>query len=73
MNEEKKSAIDALNEMFWSQGINFREQYRRNYFAILEYIVGPNKATLTSDEIHRALTKQERGDRLIEIIGSMKQ
>ncbi|MBQ9646135.1 MAG: hypothetical protein IJV24_07250 [Prevotella sp.] len=62
MNEKKRTAVDALNEMFWSQSVEFREEYRRNYFTLLEYIVEPE---ITYDEAHQRLREKERMEQLV--------
>ena len=53
MNDKQKKAIDALNEMFWCQNIGFRENWRCNYFVILDYIVQTGKVEIPYDEIRR--------------------
>lgn len=53
MNDKQKKAIDALNEMFWCQNRDFRENWRCNYFVILDYIVQTGKVEISYDEIRR--------------------
>lgn len=61
MNEKKRATIDALNEMFWSQSVKFREEYRQNYFTLLEYITEPDREALPCyDEIRQSMIEQDK-------------
>lgn len=75
MDEKKRAAIDALNEIFWSQSVNFREEYRQNYFTLLEYIVEPGKTPLSYKEIKRILREQkpDMDDIQLAKMASMKE
>lgn len=39
MTAEQKRMVDILNDMYQSQGIEFKEQYRDNYYELLQYIM----------------------------------
>lgn len=39
MTAEQKRMIDILNDMYQSQGVDFRNEYRDNYFELLQYII----------------------------------
>ena len=39
INENQRTLIDKLNSMYQSQSLEYRKQYRDEYFSILEYLV----------------------------------
>ena len=70
MNEKARTAIDALNEMFWAQSVTFREEYRRNYYALLEYIMDADRADKSRaayDEIRQRLHEQDRLEKITSV------
>jgi len=39
INENQRTLIEQLNSMYQSQSLEYRKQYRDEYFSILEYLV----------------------------------
>jgi transcriptional regulator with AAA-type ATPase domain len=46
MTEKQQEAIAMLNEMYCSQSKDYQFQYKRNYFALVEFIMGEQRATM---------------------------
>lgn len=67
MNEKKRTAIDALNEMFWRQSVEFRENYRENYFVLLEYITETDKGYATHNELRQKMREKDRLEKIASI------
>ena len=51
MEEHQRILIDKLNAMYQSQSLEYRQQYRDEYFSILEYLVQrPGVYQITCDD-----------------------
>lgn len=50
MNEQQKHLVAMLNDMYCSQGDEYKSRYRDNYFELLQHIISP-RAHISSEEI----------------------
>ena len=41
MDEHTKQLITMLNDMYYSQGDEYKSRYRENYFELLQHLVSP--------------------------------
>lgn len=42
MNEQQKRLVAMLNDMYYSQGGEYKSRYRDNYFELLQHIISPS-------------------------------
>ena len=59
MNEEQKRLIDLLNDMYCSQGKEWRETYREHYFELLGCILGLYQVRISGKEIMERINAME--------------
>ena len=50
MDEHTKQLITMLNDMYYSQGDEYKSRYRENYFELLRHLVSP-RAYISGEEI----------------------
>ena len=50
MNEQQKRLVEMLNDMYYSQGDEYKSRYRDNYFELLQHIIAP-RAYISGEEI----------------------
>ena len=50
MNEQQKRLVEMLNDMYQSQGGEYKSRYRDNYFELLQHIISPS-AYINGEEI----------------------
>ena len=41
MDEHTKQLITMLNDMYYSQGDEYKSRYRENYFELLRHLISP--------------------------------
>ena len=46
MTESQQEAIAMLNDMYCSQSKDYQFQYKRNYFALVEFILSKDEVTI---------------------------
>ena len=64
MDEHTKQMITMLNDMYYSQGDEYKSRYRENYFELLRHLISP-RAYISGEEIaakincmHRNMNKE---------------
>ena len=64
MDEHTKQLITMLNDMYYSQGDEYKSRYRENYFELLRHLISP-RAYVSGEEIiakingmHRNINKE---------------
>ena len=50
MDEQTKQLITLLNDMYYSQGDEYKSRYRENYFELLRHLMSPSSAYCISGE-----------------------
>lgn len=50
MDEHTKQLITMLNDMYYSQGDEYKSRYRENYFELLRHLISP-RAYISGAEI----------------------
>ena len=50
MDEHTKQLITMLNDMYYSQGDEYKSRYRENYFELLQHLISPC-AHISGEEI----------------------
>lgn len=59
MNEQQKRLVEMLNDMYQSQGGEYKSRYRDNYFELLQHIISP-RAYISGEEIIDWLHKKQK-------------
>lgn len=54
MDEHTKQLITMLNDMYQSQGDEYKSRYRENYFELLQHLVSP-RAYISGEEIAKQI------------------
>lgn len=60
MDEHTKQLITMLNDMYHSQGDEYKSRYRENYLELLRHIISP-RAYVSSKEIAAKINSMQRG------------
>ena len=63
MDESRRQLIERLNDMYQSQGSDFKSRYRDHYFELLEFIMNPYQHRITGEEIRVQIDAMERFNR----------
>ena len=63
MDESRRQLIERLNDMYQSQGSEFKSRYRENYFELLEFIMNPYQHRITGEEVIAKINAIERYNR----------
>ena len=59
MDEHTKQLITMLNDMYYSQGDEYKSRYRENYFELLRHLISP-RAYISGDEISAQIDRMKR-------------
>lgn len=59
MNERQKCLVAMLNDMYYSQGDEYKSRYRDNYFELLQHIISP-RAYISGEEIFARINSGSR-------------
>ena len=54
MDEHTKQLITMLNDMYYSQGDEYKSRYRENYFELLRHLISP-RAYISGEEIAKQI------------------
>lgn len=60
MNEQQKRLVAMLNDMYYSQGDEYKSRYRDNYFELLQHISSTPSAYITGKEIRARINGGSR-------------
>lgn len=58
MDEHTKQLITMLNDMYYSQGDEYKSRYRENYFELLRHLVSP-RAYISGEEIAAQIERMQ--------------
>jgi hypothetical protein len=64
MDEHTKKLITMLNDMYYSQGDEYKSRYRENYFELLRHLISPRayisgaEISAQIDHLHRKMNKE---------------
>ena len=64
MDEHTKQLITMLNDMYHSQGDEYKSRYRENYFELLRHLISPRyyisgeEISAQIDCLHRKMNKE---------------
>ena len=59
MDEHTKKLITMLNDMYYSQGDEYKSRYRENYFELLRHLISPH-AYISGEEITAQIDRMQR-------------
>jgi hypothetical protein len=59
MDEHTKKLITMLNDMYYSQGDEYKSRYRDNYFELLRHLISP-RAYISGAEISAQIDRTLR-------------
>ena len=59
MDEHTKQLITMLNDMYQSQGDEYKSRYRENYFELLRHLISP-RAYISGAEISAQIDRMQR-------------
>ena len=59
MDEHAKKLITMLNDMYYSQGDEYKSRYRENYFELLRHLISPH-AYISGEEISAQIDRMRR-------------
>lgn len=54
MDEHTKQLITMLNDMYCSQGDEYKSRYRENYFELLQHLISP-RVYISGEEIAKQI------------------
>jgi hypothetical protein len=63
MDEHTKQLITMLNDMYYSQGDEYKSRYRENYFELLQHLISPSayiSGAKISEQIERMQIKMNK-------------
>jgi hypothetical protein len=63
MDEHTKQLITMLNDMYYSQGDEYKSRYRENYFELLQHLISPRayiSGAKISEQIERMQIKMNK-------------
>ena len=63
MDESRRQLIERLNDMYQSQGSDFKSRYRDHYFELLEFIMNPYQHRITGEEVRAQIDAMARFNR----------
>ena len=63
MDESRRQLIERLNDMYQSQGSDFKSRYRDHYFELLEFIMNPYQNRITGEEVRAQIDAMARFNR----------
>ena len=58
MNEHTKQLITMLNDMYCSQGDEYKSRYRENYFELLQHLISP-RAYISGEKISEQIERMQ--------------
>ena len=58
MDEHTKQLITMLNDMYYSQGDEYKSRYRENYFELLLHLISP-RAYISGEEIAAQIERMQ--------------
>ena len=61
MDEQTKQLITLLNDMYYSQGDEYKSRYRENYFELLRHLMSPSSdCYISGEEIYERINRRLR-------------